>query len=462
MVLEHFEVEGFRSIRHAAFSPGPIAVLYGPNGSGKSNLLAALDRFWKVWHHVLAGSAGPGAPVKVDGCFSLDDLRRGASPRIHFKATVRVGAGGMPVDGWETERWTCEITVSLSNGQLHASFDALYVELVDPLAHTVRLVLRSPTPSEPQENLDPSVMTPLGQRWWAAAVANAPSWLHIQDSRGDLSSPAPVEAGVSRSISRSSASPDDPRERVTQLALAGNIAEAAYLAKTSPDLALEERLDTLRQLLRAAPLLRPDFRPALDQGRYLLQEIVTISGKKHAIPLDLSGLGVRQIYAILGAIVLSGARLVAIEEPESHLHARSSGLQLREVLRRLVPSTVSQMFIATHSSLFDLDPTGYFDVRLDPEQGTIVERRADLVDLDRQHSYEPGAARHALMRALDNGEPDRVVFERGDGSPVTASEMIQMLVEDTPEAVAFLDVVTSAAVRAVTLRAGASRVSSAA
>jgi predicted ATPase len=43
MGIQELEIKGFRSLRHARWSPGRLNVLIGPNGSGKSNLLRALE-----------------------------------------------------------------------------------------------------------------------------------------------------------------------------------------------------------------------------------------------------------------------------------------------------------------------------------------------------------------------------------------------------------------------------------
>lgn len=104
---------------------------------------------------------------------------------------------------------------------------------------------------------------------------------------------------------------------------------------------------------------------------------------------DLAGLGVVQLYSILAKILFAGTSTVGVEEPEAHLHAPTSGLHLRKLLRRLVDEGhIEQLFIATHSNLFDLDPEGYFDVSLD-ETGATVVKRCPIQEVDR-HFYEPG------------------------------------------------------------------------
>ena len=106
--------------------------------------------------------------------------------------------------------------------------------------------------------------------------------------------------------------------------------------------------------------------------------------------IDLVGLGVAQTYSILADIVLLEARAL--------LGSRS--LRLTFTLRRAEGTCAKcssasssghlkrQLFITTHSNLFDLDPTGYGDVSL-VDGVTRVERRP-LRDLDAHFLRAPG------------------------------------------------------------------------
>ena len=107
------------------------------------------------------------------------------------------------------------------------------------------------------------------------------------------------------------------------------------------------------------------------------------------------------------------------------------------------------MFVATHSNLFDLDPGGYYDVRFDAHAGTVVKRESDWATVDRDHLWEPGPGRHALMDVLRHSVPDTVVFRDRGGAPLTAAEMLASLQRDDDVAVSFLEDVHGAAVRAV-------------
>ena len=104
--------------------------------------------------------------------------------------------------------------------------------------------------------------------------------------------------------------------------------------------------------------------------------------------------------------MLQGSSAVSIEEPEAHLHAPTTGLQLRQLLRRLLDEGhIEQLFVATHRNLFDLDPSGYWDVSLDASGSTVVKQISDLSRIDERHLYEPGPAKHALMQMLRYAPP---------------------------------------------------------
>lgn len=251
---------------------------------------------------------------------------------------------------------------------------------------------------------------------------------------------------------RGSGTVEDVESYVQQRLRDGGLAAALLAARNSPSFDMRKRYKQLQQMLQGAPLHRPPFVPVeYPDGRIeLREELPDGSGD---IPLNLAGLGVFQLYAILAQIVLSGARIIALEEPEAHLHAPTSGRHLRTLLKRCVDEgLVDQFFIATHSNLFDLDPEGYWDVSLDSQGHTQVERRP-LTDIDARHLYEPGPAKHALLRLLEYIDPESVVFRDAEGSGISAKRMVQMLQSDDKLALDFLRDVNGAAVQSVRARA---------
>jgi DUF1365 family protein len=131
-------------------------------------------------------------------------------------------------------------------------------------------------------------------------------------------------------------------------------------------------------------------------------------------------------------IYLSGASMIAIEEPEAHLHAPTTGRMLRRALRAMIERRdVAQLFIATHSNLFDLDPSGYFDVSYDADRSATVVARKPLHELDLHHLYEPGPMKRVLRIMLEQYRDDqRVMYLARDGSKITAAKLIRHLDDD--------------------------------
>jgi hypothetical protein len=421
MRIERLHVENFRSIRSLDLTDIPdIAVFYGPNGSGKSNVLAAIDAFWRLLESGAHTQFHEQISLVTEG-FTAEDLHRGGpGGSIVFEGTVAFGERADGPISQKAERVSVRFGVTVTPRGVQGR------------------VLRLETSQARTPNLSPDIEETEQKDWYRALLrALSAGWMLVPELRG-----VPVK--------------DSAETDAIAVALTGNFEKAAFLAHTSPDVRQSVQLEKLQAVLARPPLNRPPFRTVrYPDGRYAIQEIHQDGTASYGVSLDRAGLGIRQIYTILGSIVLSGAPIVGIEEPEAHLHALTSGKDLRDILRGLVPDTVNQLFVATHSELFDLDPTGYYDVRLDPERGTVVERRTDLADIDRRHTYMPGAARHALIDALNRGEPDRFVFERPDGTGIRASEMRDMLVRDDRDALAFLETVTDAAVRLVTLKTDA-------
>jgi hypothetical protein len=161
------------------------------------------------------------------------------------------------------------------------------------------------------------------------------------------------------------------------------------------------------------------------------------------------------MYAIVSTILLAGSPLVAIEEPEAHLHAPTLGRQLRTILQQMVETRkIHQLFIATHSNLFDLDPARYWDVSLVDGETHVVPKPLD--EIDRLHLFEPGPAKHQIQEML-RLYGDEVVFTTNDGRELHAREMLESLQADDDIAQAFLEALHGAAMQVTGLRAKRAR-----
>ncbi len=430
MLIRTFWAEGFRSLSNIHLPDfGPFNVFYGENGAGKSNILVAMDVLVRAACHRIPGKEDITTPVFLPAELNLindDDFCHDASSsRIRLGITLRTD--DPPLVRFGTKDYS-EFTFEITFERLPARGICYHVsKLESPQLLNVW---------RPQIDNDQyrAIRTEIGN-WFELRVAHLsyrliPAVRSIQVERGSLN--------------------DREQLSLPELFARGRIKEAFVLALTSPDPVIRTRFTRLRELLSGLPLQRPYFDPVYDptNQRYDIRERNDTSD----VSLDLSGLGVQQIYTLLGQIMLGRSAAVGIEEPEAHLHAPTSGVRLRALLRTIVESgDVRQLFISTHSNLFDLDPTGYFDVS--KSNGVTIVKRNPLREIDGRHLYEPGPAKHGLEDLLLLMDGDAIVLRRGDGSPVTARQMLTLLQEDADEAVAFLRDVHGAAVRAVQLRA---------
>ncbi|WP_437959162.1 AAA family ATPase [Sorangium sp. So ce119] len=445
MRIASFWAKGYRSLRDVRVDDlGAFNVLYGPNGSGKSNLLEGLRTLFRLaaalaMTEELASVTDAVKAIHAGLIHRRDVCARDTSRHVVLGARL-VGlqaealepAGPLPAADLILEvtlDWTLEHAPNLSFSVLESGGSDLQSLWAPP----------EPPPGHGQVN---------GYR------------RHQRDQlRGLL-----IELGASAytlvSADRQprheeTAAPPEGQDVVAWHLRAGRLKSALLAAQLSPSHEVRHKLAAFRALLAGEPLHRPPFAPVQDPrtGEIDLRELLPEPNPDgRDVSIDLVGLGVAQVYTILAGAMLLGARAVGIEEPEAHLHAPTSGRALRQLLVRLVEERhIDQLFIATHSNLFDLDPTGYYDVSL--HDGCTVIERADLTRIDREHLYEPGPAKRALEHLLQYAPEDEVVFRRPDGAGVTAKEMLQLLQEDDAVALHFLQDIHGAAVRMVKVQA---------
>ncbi len=437
MKITRFWARGFRSLQDVELDGlGDFNVFYGPNGSGKSNVMAAVVALFRLLPLAFKPLALGVSGIAEEASAANTALERSIITRDDFNLFARpLGAltlGAViersPRDAWDD-----------------------FAEHLPATRVEVELTVSSPFPLQPSLTVSKLAFdgeprdvraSPLNVAEYVLLTALVPaSMLRCIDATRLL-----------RDESEESIAPDPGSNTVAALLAQGRLKQALFEAKNTDDIRVRDRLERLKTFLEGPPLHRPRFDVTRDAAtrRLSLRERVRSDQKAPVdLPLDLAGLGIVQVYAILANILLGAERVVAIEEPEAHLHAPTTGRDLRELLLRLVrEGHVDQLFIATHSNLFDLDPAWYWDVSL-VEGATRIERRP-LDELDARHLYEPGPAKHALLRSLEYLAPDTVVFQQlSDGAPITAAVMCDLLRRDAREADDYLAAVYGNAVRSV-------------
>lgn len=438
MKVTKFWAKGFRSLRDVTLSPlGDFNVFYGPNGAGKSNVLDAMQALFSAL--LLAVDTVYGAAA--DEMLTPREAGERASRFIHSedfhvfspKVPILLGATLEALPGMP----------SRPSGELVAQTVEVEIRFARTASKSFTLTLsRFLLDGDSVDSLDKDDPRTLELPRIVDELRRMASrdFTHLAVTRAGSTEPL-AATGEALHAEHASALPKD-------------LVEQLFRYKNAFDPALRQRFERVRDFLSQA-LQRPPFDVFMDpvSGRLELREPLPEPNPHHRdLPIERAGHGVIALYAIVAKIFLAGGGLVAIEEPEAHLHAPTLGIKLRSLLVQLLSQEkVDQFFIATHSNLFDLDETGYFDVSLDPQTRETQIERKPLSEIDGLHLYEPGPAKHALAQYLRYADPSERVYRRPDNTPVFAGELLRLLQEDDPLALDFLRSMHGAALRMVRL-----------
>jgi AAA ATPase domain/AAA domain len=444
MRIESFWARGFRSLRDVRIDQlGPFNVFYGPNGSGKSNILAAIE----TWLRLVRIALQTTGMVPLD---AMSDRLPHQQKIERMRGHLAYREAGAPVRAHDFALHSSRRMITLGGtlsdlgaGVEHAEIEVQLDVMAPERPSLHRLATVDGVP------LEHDIQGTEAQREKIAALESV-------DWERKLSL---ISADRMPRIEAAGERPPDGAEPLSWYFRRGQLKDALFAAQNATSPTMVRALERFRQFMAGSPLHRRPFRAVEDPhtGVRDLREWLPPPLDAHDLSLDLAGLGISQIYWILGQAMLSGAAVVGIEEPEAHLHAPTTGRDLRVLLGRLVKEEhIDQLFIATHSNLFDLDDKGFFDVRLVCGETVVEKMPLDAID---QHLYEPGPTLHALEELLTIAPADKVMFRRSDGSPVTALEMIKMLRDADPIALDYLRNLHAAAVDVVGQRSRRGRAS---
>lgn len=432
MQITRLVVENFRSIAKAELNHlGPFVVFYGPNGGGKTNLLRAL----KAAVLTTAGALG----AEVGTPIGAEDFRLG-SDQMKLVVEMTFSGGVRTIDGVPVIT-AVEGTALCAKGA--GAQATVRVRFAEEWLDVGRVLSGDqPLPSEwpgmaagsknEQRKAFHGLFVAALRRVVAPTIANG--FTRLDDVRSFQHRRDGASVNAADVLSP------------IELLEAGRVEEAIARAGTSDDDTLRDRFNRLREVLAAPPLNLPEIEAVVPNRQYRLRLRAGKNGKRATLASEASSLGEQQILILLGSILFRGADVVAIEEPEAHLHAPTSGRALREVLRMLVlGGDIQQLFVATHSNLFDLDDSGFWSVSRD-DAGTHAAREADLSKIDELHLFEPGAAKRVLQDLLRIGDGGAVVAHLGDRT-LTAAEMLKELQEDTELGIRYAQTLSRATAR---------------
>jgi hypothetical protein len=335
MRLSHLKVKNYRSFLEADLALRPLTLIYGENSSGKSALLRLLP--------VLGGSVGrlDGAPLPSDvqalrgggPVNMLSSLRdRADDPRMSFRLTH-----GAYTASWRFRDADTYGLVTVQRLTLEGPDTSLELELREDLEPRGESLPYSAPDEERARWIAWRGLLPVAEdddmfpaAWLAAlgALGGAVQWIDSTRKRvarryttpqQHLRQLAPNGADAALALWRNSAA----REEVSRWYLDhfGRRIELNAL----PQLPNEFTLDTTTEEIGAPPV-------ALADG----------------------GEGLGQLLPIITALAMarqadSGLRILALEEPESHLHVGRHEALLNELVRTATSAAAPTVVVETHS-----------------------------------------------------------------------------------------------------------------
>lgn len=333
MRLETFSVTGFKNFTEEVTLSdlGLINVIHGENNVGKSNLLEAIHLFFQLLDPSLYNrNSSPSEDSFITDTTMENQLGHRRNEIFHIGNNVPL-----------------EIKASLERVK-GIGATSIAIRLEQRQKNTALTIKR--IESENQEK-PRSVL----ERIYQGTSSSSPQMVLIDDRR------------------------QEKGETETNAALLGPIPQtlkiALYDAKESLDPAQyrlwELFVETMAQ-----------FSPLKNQGTFVAlydrksqQANLALQTNGARIPVDLLGSGVQQVVGLVGRLLMTGASIVAVEEPEANLR-----YTLQRELQRLFKNIVadergpSQLFFTSHSPAFEADDHFYAMTR-SPAEHPVIRRR---------------------------------------------------------------------------------------
>lgn len=405
MYLRRFQVQGFKNFRRpvALEDLGPFNVIHGDNNAGKSNLIEAIGLFFLLIEELFEVPP-PVAPQavrpEIDRMLrslleryeqTADEDRRARSWQrrrevdrrvferrghpareiFHLHEPVPIElSGSIGLAPGELERAGLQVPGEIAQGEieridvtlrLSTVVNALEVELVSlafgaagAAGATVLVTLDGVTPEQEAflrrlgaflSSRHDAEGNPTGRRF---ALVEADRW--IEGARIDW--------------------PHAGRDMVPP-----DLCLALYDAKESRD-------DTQRQRWRRFVEAMQRFEEVLGPGEMGVvydrhsnrASLVFETAAGRLVPGHLLGTGIQQVASLVGRMIMTGATLLAVEEPELNLRYTRQIL-LRELMAELVGvgEAPAQLFITSHSAAFE-SPLGFHALRSTAD-GPVLDRR---------------------------------------------------------------------------------------
>ena len=343
-------LQNFRSIRDARVEIAPLTVVYGPNGSGKSSLIYGL----LTLKNFLTNPS-----QNLSSLFSYPSISLGGWQEVVHRHAVDKNVS-LSIGVSNPEDLSSEFTLTLgqSGGAAGVAFEGLNNLPVDEWPEGLDLQIAIPYDANQQVDQSIGVIGNDGSTFSGGALI----WNGIA-----LSARAHDGAGeLAVLVGRLNERTNLPMELARQtgfVPLRRGFSKPTYgLSSVTPALATEDEVASLlastserfRQYDISKYIEQIANRRVMTQAQigtsvFTIDSIPTGSGVPASIVNE--GFGINQLLYLLTICLYSPFKIVAIEEPEIHLHPS----MVRELARAMVTIAANEdrrLIVSTHSEVF--------------------------------------------------------------------------------------------------------------
>ena len=355
--------QNFRSLEDATIEIAPLTVVYGPNGSGKSSLIYGL----LTLRNFLTNP-----DLDVPNLFSYPSISLGGHQEVVHRHSPERGIA-LSIGTSNPEDLSSKFTLTLyeSGGSVDLSFDIPSVQCERGIATWPQsLPLRITIPYQGDERADDGFgilgSPSYGERELGLAFAQIPgriawdgialtAWLDTSDASysdviGQLNERANLPMELARQtgfvpLRRGFSEPTHSQGKLSP-ALSNENEVAMLLAEHSERFRQYE----ISRFVEKIADRRIQTQSQIRRPTFSIDSIPTGTGVPASIVNE--GFGINQLVYMLTICLYSRYKIVAIEEPEIHLHpsmVRKLAIALAEIAvekdRRLIISTHSETFV---------------------------------------------------------------------------------------------------------------------
>ena len=343
-------LQNFRSIRDARVEIAPLTVVYGPNGSGKSSLIYGL----LTLKNFLTNPS-----QNLSSLFSYPSISLGGWQEVVHRHAVDKNVSlsiGVSNPGDLSSKFT--LTLGQSGGAARVAFEGLDREHFPTWPEDLDLQIAIPYDANQQVDANIGVISAGG----STILEGTLTWNGIALSAQASGGPGQLAVFV-RLLNERTNLPMELARQTGFVPLRRGFSKPTYgLSSVTPALATEDEVASLlastNERFRQYDVSR--YVEQIANRRVMTQaqigtSVFTIdsipNGSGVAASIVNEGFGINQLLYLLTICLYSPFKIVAIEEPEIHLHP-SMVRELARAMVRIAANEDRRLIVSTHSEVF--------------------------------------------------------------------------------------------------------------